>query len=314
MQTITNYQMLKAIKFLQDSDLIEQDFRGHSSALRYICTRNTQKYFIKIYEGNRLENIEFVDSIYQKLRIPTAKIIEKNYLKEFNKTCVIYEYIEGKTLKELTKEVEVKKIEKIGYKVGSYLSKFEQITGDKEKLIKEYEIRFKELIDKLYDMKNYYESQENKPLPPICLAKMCAVFEQYKVYIYNTKPCFIHKDINFNNIIVKNNETYFIDNDGGRLSFRAFDFRGICWWTWEGENIEKEQAMYRGIYKGLFHGNIPDNFHKELAFTIIYEFLLKIEEVYKTHDMARMEYVFYKFLFIFEKTNYFENYKFEWFN
>lgn len=312
MQIITDNPILKKISFLQESDSVEQDFRGHSNALRYICTKKGKKYFIKLYEGNRLEDIESVDKIYQELSIPTAKIIEKTYLKNSNKTCVIYEYIEGRTLKELTKELEIKEIEKIGYKVGSYLSKFKKITGDKEKLIKECEMRFNELINKLYKMKNYYEEQENKKLPPICLEKVCKIFEQYKTYIYSTEPCFIHKDVNFNNIIVKDDETYFIDNDGGRVSFRAFDFRGVCWWTWEGEKVKEEQAMYGGIYKGLFHGNIPNNFHKELAFTIIYEFLLKIEEVYKTHDMERMEYVFYKFLFIFEKTDYFEDYKFEW--
>lgn len=82
---------------------------------------------------------------------------------------------------------------------------------------------------------------------------------------------------------------------------------------WDGDNIKAEQAIYRGIYKGLFNRNIPDSFHKELAFTIIYEFLLKIFEGNKRNDIGKIEYIFSKFGDIFDRTNYFENYKFEWF-
>lgn len=309
-----NNSLLEHITFLNHCSRLEQDFRGHSSALRYICEKNRQKYFVKIYENNRLKNLDYVESIYIKLGIPTANIIEKEYLRELNKTYVIYEYIDGETLLELTKELEVKEIEDIGKHVGNYLSKFKSIKINKEKLINLYELEFKDLVDKLYYMKEYYDKNENKQLEFIDLDRLCKDFNEYKKYIYNIEPSFIHKDINLNNIIVKNNETYLIDTDGGKVSFRALDFRGICWWTWDGKNKLKEQAIYRGIFKGLFEGNIPDDFHKELAFTIIYEFLLKIEEASRTNDMGRMEYIFSKFGDIFNRTNYFENYKFDWFN
>ena len=127
-----------------------------------------------------------------------------------------------------------------------------------------------------------------------------------------TTPSFIHKDINLNNIIVNDNEPYFIDTDGGKVSFRALDFRGICWYTWDGDNKIKEQAMYRGIFKGLFNDNIPDNFHKEIAFTIYYEFFLKVKEAINNNDKERLDFIFEKFGNIFDRTNYFENYKFCW--
>lgn len=305
--------LLSHITFFNDCFSIEEDFRGHSSALRYICKKNGKKYFIKIYENNRLRDIADVEKIYMKLRIPTSNVIEKEFLKEFDKTYVIYEYIDGKTLLELTCELELNDLEKIGNRVGNHLSKFQVITTDKEKLIKLYESEFDNLIDKLYYMKKKYNNV-NEPLEYIDLDRICRNFNELKICLYNSKPSFIHKDINLNNVIVSNDETYFVDTDGGKVAFRALDFRGVCWWTWDGENRLAEQAIYRGIFKGLFRGNIPDDFHKELAFTIIYEFLLKIEEASRTDDMARTKYIFSKFGDIFNRTNYFENYKFNWFS
>lgn len=306
--------MLDYITFLHQCSFIERDFRGHSSALRYICKKNGKKYFVKIYKNNRLKDLDYVESIYIKLRIPTANIIEKEYLKKIDKTYVIYEYIDGKTLLELTQELEVKEIEDIGKRVGKYLNKFKTIKTNKEKLINLYESELEGLVDNLYYMKDYYNNSENRQLEFIDLDRLCNNFNEYKKCIYNIEPSFIHKDINLNNIIVNNNETYFIDTDGGKVGFRALDFRGICWWTWDGENRFREQAIYRGIFKGLFKGNVPDDFHKELAFTIIYEFLLKVSEASSNNDIERMEYIFSKFGDIFNRTNYFENYKFDWIN
>lgn len=314
MLEVPQIELIKKIKFLDDATKIQQDFRGHSSALRYICKKDNQKYFIKIYNSNRIQDLLNIEEVYQKMKIPTAKIIEKGYLEEINKTYVVYEYIEGKTLKELTKELEIEEIEKIGNRVGNYLARFKDIKGNTEHVKNSYELEFKKLIDNLYFMKNQYEEKQNKKLAPIDLDRLCKNFLEYKEYVYKVESSFIHGDINLSNVIVKNGETYFIDTDGGKFSFRSLDFRGNCWYGWDGENKEKEQAIYRGIYKGLFDGNIPDEFNKELAFTVIYEFFLKVFEPNKTGSIEKLENTFNKFNDIFVRTNYFEDYKFEWFN
>lgn len=306
--------LLNQIEFFKSCSSIEQDFRGHSSALRYICEKDNQKYFIKIYESNRLNDIKIIDNIYNELKIPTAKIFEINYLEKFDKTFVVYEFIEGKTLLEFTKEKSLKDIEEVGMRVGKHLSKFKSLECDKDKIIDLFEKEIKKLIENLYSMIRYYEKNGKHALRFIDVDRLFSNFNQYKECVYNTKPVFIHRDINLKNILVKNDEVYFIDTDGGKFSFSVLDFRGICWWTWDGENKINEQAMYRGIFKGLLGNLIPDVFHQELAFTIIYEFLLKIEEVNKNKDLERMEFLFSKFGDIFSKTNYFENYKFDWIN
>lgn len=307
-------EVINKIKFFDNATQIQQDFRGHSRALRYICKKNNQKYFIKIYNNNRLEDLLNIENVYKKTKIPTARIIEKGYLEEINKTYVVYEYIQGKTLKELTKELEIHEIEKIGNRVGNYLARFKAIKGNKEDIKNKYELELKKLIENLYFMKNQYEEKQNKRLAHIDLDRLCRNFLECKEYIYKLESSFIHGDINLSNVIVKNGETYFIDIDGGKFSFRTLDFRGNCWYGWDGDNKEKEQAMYRGIYKGLFDGNIPDEFNKELAFTVIYEFLLKVNEPNKTGNLEKLESSFNKFYDIFVRTNYFENYRFEWFN
>ena len=300
------------LKLKDDTTKIQQDFRGHSRALRYICEKNNQKYFIKIYNNNRIEDLLKIENVYKKTKIPTARIIEKAYLEEIDKTYVVYEYIEGKTLKELTKELEIEEIEKIGNRVGNYLARLKAIKGKTEDVKNSYELEFKKLTDNLYFMKNQYEEKTNKKLAPIDLERLCKNFSKYKEYVYKLESTFIHGDINLSNVIVKDGETYFIDTDGGKFSFRSLDFRGNCWYGWDGDNKEKEQAMFHGIYKGLFDANIPDEFNKELAFTVIYEFLLKVYEPNKTGNLEKLEATFNKFNDIFVRTNYFENYKFEW--
>ena len=314
MLEVPKIELIKKIKFLENATEITQDLRGHSRALRYICEKNNQKYFIKIYNNNRIEDLVKIENVYQKTGIPTARIIEKGYLEEINKTYVVYEYIDGKTLKELTKELEIDEIERIGKRVGDYLARFKTIKGNKEETKNTYELEFKKLIDNLYFMKNQYEEKQNKKLAPIDLDRLCKNFLEYKEYVYKLESSFIHGDINLSNVIVKGDESYFIDTDGGKFSFRSLDFRGNCWYGWDGDNKEKEQAMYRGIYKGLFDGNIPDEFNKELAFTVIYEFLLKVFEPNKTGNIEKLENTFNKFNDIFIRTNYFEDYKFEWLN
>lgn len=302
------------IDFFKKCKTIKQDFSGHSSALRYVCEDDNGKYFVKIYEGNDLSRIKDVESVYEKLNIPRAKILETEYLTNVFKTFVVYEFIEGDELLDLTMKLNLEEIEKLGYKVGGNLHKFSAIKCNEFAVVNSYEKEFKELFDILYISKDLYESKESKKLYYIDLDRLHKSFLECKKYLYRSGASYIHGDINLHNVLVKDGVPYFIDTSTGKESFRALDFRGNCWFGWDGDNKINEQAMYRGIYKGLFGGKIPEEFHKELACTMIYEFLLKIRTGYEKNDMGKIEYSFQKFGDIFDRTNYFENYKFEWFN
>ena len=55
------------------------------------------------------------------------KIIQVKYLNDLDKTFVVYEYIDGKELIDLTRKLSVEEIENIGLQVGENLSKFKKI-------------------------------------------------------------------------------------------------------------------------------------------------------------------------------------------
>lgn len=290
---------------------IKQEFSGHSSAYRYILKYNNNNRFFKLYNGNRVENIKYIDKIYCDLKIDTAKVIKTQYITQLDKTYVIYEYIEGETLKELTKKLSEKELEDIGKEVGKQLQKFNKIIGDTITVQKNLEEELNSLMDKSRNLKIYYEQSTKKELPYIDLDKLFVNINDLKKYVYMQNPIFIHNDINLGNVIVKNSKPYFIDTDGGKIKYRALNFRGNCWYGYKGDNILRERAIYRGIYKGLFNDDIPLGFHKELAFTMIYEFMLRLTRY--PEDIKQIEYSFYTFKHIFDLTNYFVDYTFDWF-
>ena len=310
---VKDIEPIKKITFFDYMDNIKQDFRGHSRALRYVCTKGNNKYFVKIYENNRTNDINNIINIYSELQISTAEMIEIGYIESLNKTYVVCEYIEGNTLYELVRILYVEDLEQIGIKIGRELKKFQRIIGDKEKFEEEFEKEINDLICNSIELKKFYEdnNNNNNKLPYIDMNRLFESFSKLKEFIYIQNPTFIHNDINFKNVIVKDEIPYFIDIDGGKIKSRALDFRGNCWYGWTGDNLEKDRAVYRGIYKGLFDGQIPIEFHKELAFTMIYEFLLRLKQYGK--DIEQIEYSFNRFKLIFDNTCYFEDYIFEWF-
>ena len=310
MQEVDKEKLKKYLQeILKHNVSLERDTRGHSSALNYIVIGDKEKYYVKIYTGNREKGISMIQDIYQRLAIPTAKVIHKQYKKSIDGTIVIYEYIEGCTLYELTKILEIEQLEQIGIKIGKEIKKFEKVKIDNKNYIKDFNEEIKQLTIQAINIKDRYEKECGK-LPAIDLTKLINKFNNLKKYILEDKPIFIHNDINYNNIIIKGDLPYFIDTDGGKIKFRALDFRGICWWGWSGDNKEKERSIYRGIFDGIFDYQIPIEFHKQIEFTIIYEFLLRLSN-YKD-DNEEVRYGFEKFKPIFEECNYFEDCKFKW--
>ena len=68
--------------------------------------------------------------------------------------------------------------------------------------------------------------------------------------------------------------------------------------------------MYCEIFKWLFERNTPDGFYKEQYLLS----LLKVAKATSNKNRRRMKYIFSKLDNIFNRTNYFENYKFNWVN
>ncbi len=290
---------------------MQRDTRGHSRALCYIISSGKTKYFLKLFSGDLLQNLHFIADVYQSSHIPTAHIIDLGYLSDFDKTFCLYEYIEGPTLKLLLKDSNLETLESYGYQVGLELQKFSHQSYNIDNVQTNFQTNLENLWRNAYQQKSHYRAHQSDKLPIVNLSRLAQSAERLKPSLYNTLPTFIHDDVNLNNVIIRNNQPYFIDTNGGHISFRALDFRGNSWWGWSGNNAEREQAVYRGIYRGMFNDHIPPSFHQELAFTIIYEFIYRLER-YRDID-EQTYYSFLRWHEIFQRTKYFENYHFPWF-
>lgn len=303
-------ELCQKVDFLRAYN-IERDLRGHSRALCYIATSKSTKFFIKVYHDNRIDELKYIESIYSILNINTAKIIQVDFLPETDATYCIYEFIDGPTFNELLPILPESELEQKGYQVGQEVRKFSAVKGEPEKFQQAFDQELEDLLKLNRTKQLEYNQSHFEPLPKIDLDRLEKSINHLKTFIYATEPVFVHSDINLNNIIFHQDQPYFIDTEGGKIKFRALDFRGNCWWGWTGDNVDKERAVYRGIYCGIFQNKIPDEFHKELAFTMIYEFLLRNKRY--ENDPEQIHYSFLRWHDNLEQTNYFENYHFEWF-
>lgn len=273
--------------------------------------RSTQKCFAKVYPDYRTDDLRRIEQTYHQLQVNTANIVHVQYLPDTNETFCAYEFITGPTFNDLLSQKPLSFIENLGYRIGAELHKFSQIQGDPVKFQQSLDRELATLLQNARRQKLLYNSKYSEKLPEVDLDRLERSLNHLKQAIYATTPTFVHSDINLNNVIIHAGEPYIIDTDGGKIKFRALDFRGNCWWGWTGDNVDRERAAYRGIYRGLFQDHIPDSFHQELAFTMIYEFILRVQRY--TGDDEQVHYSFLRWHDNLEQTNYFENYRFGWF-
>ncbi len=307
-------ELYQTVGFVKNGELI-QDLRGHSRALCYILQKpalnSAQKFFLKVYAGDCIEKLKMIAQRYETLQIPTAKTLEIGLLKDSQATYCIYEYLDGPTLHELIDQNSLATMEKYGEQVGKELQKFNQLTGNKKESQENLEAELKTLWQNLLTQKRLYLQARGETLPEIDLSRLQKTLQTLKAVVLAIPPRFTHSDINLDNIILHQKQMYFVDTGGSEIKFRSLDFRGSCWWCWSGEDTKYEQAIYRGIYRGLFDQQIPDCFHQELAFVIIYEFLIRVQKY--AGDLEQVHYSFLRWRENLLRTNYFENYQFDWF-
>lgn len=304
------------IAFLRDCQ-IRRDTRGHSRIPCFVIEKPADvpgshtQFFMKLYPTDRTHDLRQIESFYRQTQVPTAKIVQLGYLPDTEQTYCIYEFITGKTLRELLQKTSANGLEDIGYQTGVELSKFRQVTSSDQSLRNDFSRHLKLLLNNAHTQKRNYNKTHHRKLPRINLRKLEQSLWQLKNVTDQVELTFTHGDINLYNIILHNCHPVFIDTDGGKITYRALDFRGNCWWGWTGNNTEREQAIYRGIYRGYFADEIPVEFHQELGFAIIYEFLLRLQRYEGINEQTY--YSFLRWHDILERTKYFENYHFDWF-
>ncbi len=303
----------REIPFLRDYDL-QRDLRGHSRVPCFILQnrQTADRYFMKLYNGQRADELTLIQQVYERAKVPTARIIKTINLASSHQTCCIYEFITGPTLRELLRERPADQLQWIGYQVGTDLRKLAHTEAPQAQFQKAvFAENLRTLLHNAHTQKRNYNASHSQKLPRINLRRLERSITGLKAVVYEIPPTFTHGDINLYNIILHDGTPYLIDTDGGGLSWSALDFRGNCWWGWTGNNTESEHAVYRGIYQGYFRNHIPSSFHQELGFAIIYEFLSRLQRYAGIDEQTY--YSFLRWHDILKLTNYFENYHFDWF-
>lgn len=301
------------VSFLAGSKVV-RDRRGHSRVPCFTLQKGKEKFFAKLYPGYRERSLQDIDRKYDQLNIPTPRIIHLTYLPSIDKTFCVYGYIEGATFAELLPKLSIAEIEQLGRKVGRELKKFVHEQGNQQEFQEKFDVEILALVKNMYLQRSICY-QHNYELSKIDLGRFEKSLQNLKQVIYQIPPNFAHTDINLTNIIFNKDRPILVDTDGSKMVFRALDFRGIVWWCWNSEMTvtekEREAAAYRGIFQGMFDDKIPHSFHQELSFTMMYEFLIRLQKY--AGDNEQTCYSFMRWYENLKQTEYFERYKFPWF-
>lgn len=299
---------LYEIKFIKRNDIIEKVEDGYSGALLYKITRGNNKFFLKIFkEILDKSKIERIVSIYANLNIKSLTLIETGYIKSCKNYYIIYNFIEGKNLKLYNTEqnTNLKSIRKIGTTIGKQLLKLKNYENYDKKLFKTYNID----EDILNTISNFKILMKNESYRNI-------VFEHYNIseleeinnkliYYGNMLKCnepkLIHGDIKRTNIMVNENEEFYIvDIESMQVSYDILNFKyQMTWDLFDGN--EKELEFVKGYFDGIYNNERPKNFSYHIMFIVLLNFLVESYHRYKYADVQSFKNYIEKCRILFHK-------------
>lgn len=188
--SISNYQLVGSIS------------SGASPILKYILKRDNKLYLLRLYNTEffqgRINAFNNMKLLSQKgIKVP--QVMEYQTLDKEKYSYAIIEYIEGTSLdKVLTPENE----EFYGELVGKKLRDFHQVSSRqidvKDKYLRSIEKKLKRISDQKID---------------INLDELINYIEQNKQYLEGTTSSIIHGDFHPGNLILSEDDIYFIDLD-----------------------------------------------------------------------------------------------------
>ena len=224
---VSDYQfaMIKSYKVIET---------GYEDFNVYLETLNN-KYVVKFFSNERtLENIrhyiKIVDLITKQdyLNIPKVYKNKNGILEEIdfngNKIyCFVMEYINGNTIYELNKNIDLKTIIKIVFDILKYNCVNKELkdylNSDDAKKFKQYDMwSYENFLKEYEDKKKYLSDDDNKLVEPIA-SYYTDMINRYKNYDekFRNQPVMppymsAHNDFISTNIILKDNvEPYYID-------------------------------------------------------------------------------------------------------
>lgn len=284
------------VKFIQETDLVEPVGGGYSGALLYKISRGGQTFFVKVF--NKELNITALKEklgIYQKLKIKTPEIVDCGAVgDEVYKNYVVYNFINGKNLKEYTdaEDFNVENIQPLGRRVGSELLKLKNyqdydknlflspnISGLAKEVVGDFSILLQD-DEASRIIKSYFTDRE--------LGELKNILSEYVHVFDNITPDLIHGDIKRSNIMVdENHDIYLVDIESMQLSYDIMNFRHQITWCLFEDNV-REQEFIKGFFDGLYNDARPADFDKQVIFMTIVNFFTESYRLMKRAETDKL--------------------------
>lgn len=123
------------IKFLQDTDQLEEIKDGRSGAIIYKITRGNKNYFLKIFHyllnEKSINRIKKCLEVYKKLNIKSLDLIDYGSIDNC-KYYLVYNYIDGIDLKKYGDCLSHDEIKTIGFHLGKQFLKLKRYQGNEK--------------------------------------------------------------------------------------------------------------------------------------------------------------------------------------
>lgn len=284
---------IKEIKFIKESDQLEEITDGYSGAIIYKITRGKEKYFLKIFNYSfhslSLQKIKTGLEIYKILGIKSMEIIDYGKIDE--KDYIVYNYIDGMNLREYSSELSCKEINEIGRKIGKELLKLKNYMDyDKtlfpiinlrkitEEVVAQFNvlletIESKEIIEKYFDKKDINTLKEK-------IMEYLSITEKSEKHL-------IHGDIKRANIMVTpKKEFYLVDCESIAVAPDIMNFRHQITWALFSK---EEKAFVSGYLDGVYNNTRPLHFNKIALYCIFLNFFQATYSKYKQGGTMKME-------------------------
>lgn len=275
---------------------------GHSGARVFKFQMDHINYCLKIPKRQITEadiiKFQKICEIYQQTGIKSLEYLGYGYYGATPKAFYLYRYVPGYNLDALSEQIyTLSETHQAGVDAGRTIRKLKNYaTSDIATYIPT------DNIDNLTEDGNrLYAQLLNTPQLYNALCRFCNLNQvQLLIDTFNhatgtfraLTPQLIHGDIKCSNIIVDSvGKQCFIDIAAMKISYDVLNFHYQMTWNLLPEN-HKRRAFTKGFFDGLYDGSRPENFHQQIIYVTILNFLK--HSVKFADDPQEIEWYFQK--------------------
>lgn len=267
---------IEDFKILKECDitLIKGSYSPHN--LTFKCKKNNDIYFLKVMNMSYNQYKKAIASytLLNKCNIPISVMLKHGCILENKCYYIISKFIE---LNEMDKSIGNTFID--GFKSGKLVARY--LINLKGKNLENIEIYDKEhlLKDIMNDIQKIYGKNEHSDYIYWSKKDIIGYVNKY-IKSYEEEPIsLIHGDVKFGNILYRDNEICFVDNESLIYSYDTINFMyNIHTGFFRNEDV-RYKGFVNGYLKYMNNGIIPFRIHNQVKLLLIYYVLRKIRDV-----------------------------------